>query len=142
MRIKVSLYLVLSMVVFLTGCAATNIAYTPAVNINNKEASALVKELSMSQTSSDIKPSNIEILNSLILWENDAIVFATVIDVELLKKSENYLVQINFKGDVFRQGDWFVVYSSDNIDDAKRYIDALSSLIFAGKQQTEIVKSP
>jgi hypothetical protein len=142
MRIKLVFYLALTLNMLLMGCSATNIAYTPATNVNNKEAAALIKELSISQVSKKIKPENIEILTTLMLWENDAIVFNSVTSVELLQKADKYLVQINFKGDVFRKSDWFVVYSTDKLEDAKRYIDALSSLIFPEKPQAESIKTP
>jgi hypothetical protein len=142
MRIKLVFYLALTLNMLLMGCSATNIAYTPATNVNNKEAAALIKELSISQVSKKIKPENIEILTTLMLWENDAIVFNSVTSIELLQKADKYLVQINFKGDVFRKSDWFVVYSTDKLEDAKRYIDALSSLIFPEKPQAESIKTP
>lgn len=52
-------------------------------------------------------------------------------DVELLQKTVKYLVQLNFHGHVFRADNWVIVYRTENIDEAKRYIDVLASLIAA-----------
>ena len=55
--------------------------------------------------------------------------FISMKDVELLQKSGKYLVLINFTGHVFRKDNWYVVYKTSNIDEAKRYIDVFTSLI-------------
>lgn len=119
----------------LTGCSAIQIPYEPSTSAGDKEAAALLVDLSLSQEPSRGKPSQVEIQESSILWGKDKIFFATIKSVELLNKADKYLVQINFDGNVFRKNDWFIVYKSGNIDEAKRYIDVLVSLIKSRNSQ-------
>ena len=114
---------------FLTGCTATNIAYDASSKISDKEAAALFVDLTLTQEASGSKPSSIEIGESSILWGKDPMYFVSMKNAELLQKSGKYLVQINFNGHVFRKDNWFIVYKTSNIDEAKRYIDVLTSLI-------------
>lgn len=119
----------------LAGCSAIQIPYEPSTSVGGNEAAALLVDLTLSQEHSRGKPSLVEIQESNILWEKDKIFFATIKSVELLHKADKYLVQINFDGNVFRKNDWFIVYKSGNIDEAKRYIDVLVSLIKSRNSQ-------
>ena len=127
----------------LAGCTATNIAYTPSAKMEDKQAAAMLVDLSLSQNASS-KPLNIEIQETSILWEKDRMYFVTIKNVELLQKSEKYQVQINFNGNVFRKDDWFVAYQTGDIDEAKHYIDALTSLIASrnGSSRNVVVEAP
>jgi hypothetical protein len=136
MRIKTALTLALILELLMTGCASENVAYVASATMSDKDASALVKNLTLSQEDSNIKPSRMDILETYILWGNDRIFFNTVTYAELLKKSNKYSVQINLNGDVFRGDDWYIAYRTDKIDDAKRYLDALASLIASRNKQT------
>ena len=128
MRIQTTL-IILLITWYLTGCNAINIPYDASSKISDKEASALIVDLTLSQEISGTKPSSLEIKESSLLWENEPMYFVTMKDVELLEKHGKYLVQLNFNGNVFRKNDWFIVYKTSNIEDAKRYIDVLNSLI-------------
>lgn len=116
---------------FLTGCTATSIAYDTSNKISDKEASALFVDLTLSQQASSSKPASLELRESSILWEKDPMYFISMKNAELLQKSGKYQVQINFHGHVFRKDNWFIAYRTADIDEAKRYIDVMNSLIAA-----------
>ena len=128
MRIQTTL-IFLFVTWYLIGCNAINIPYDASSKMSDKEASALLVDLTLSQEASRTKPTSLEIKENSILWENEPMFFVTMKDVELLEKSQKYLVQLNFNGNVFQKNDWFIVYKTSNIDEAKRYIDVLTSLI-------------
>jgi len=132
-----SLKLIFILAWLLTGCAS-KIAYQTTSNVSAREAAKLVTDLSLSQRYSSVRPSSVEVFEYGILWEKDLIIFDNVKSTELLKKFGYYLVQINFKGDTFRKNDWLVAFKSAQINEAQRYLDALTSLVQSRSNQSKI----
>ena len=151
MRINTVAVLVLILSLFLTGCGSTLIAYQPSEKMSFKAASALVDELIMGNENK-YKPDSLAINESYISWGmgtdsatrggiftmsttshviGERIYFKSINKIELYLKRRNYIVQIQSK-DIDRN-----VLATPDINEAKRLINALESLILASKSAPE-----
>ena len=149
MRINPASALTFILLLLLTGCA-TKIAYAPTDKMGNKDASITVEQLTMMQTSK-WKPDNIQINENYILWSygsvseldplgnysnhdlSERIYFNSILEVQLMSEKrltgQWYVVSI-----IKRENNNLDVYHTQSVNEAKRYIDALESLMTAYKK--------
>lgn len=150
MRKNTASALALIILLFLTGCATKGIAYAPTATMSNKDASGIVEQLTMMQ-SSRWKPDHIKINENYILWNygsvserdpvgnisyhdvSERIYFNTILGVQL-KSQEKFSRQSFVVEIIIGENNSIYAYHTQDINEAKRFIDAIESLRIAYKK--------
>jgi hypothetical protein len=161
MRINTSIVFALTLSIFVTGCSSTlagykrdllsnPVGYHSVVRMSFKDAAAVVEELSMMQAS-DYRPHHLVIKENYILWGAEVETSAYVapngtLSVETNDPSERIYFNSIESIAIYQKklgGAYYVwvhcknidkyVYLSQDLNEVKRFVDALESLRFQGK---------
>jgi dihydroxyacetone kinase len=151
MRISSVSTLAIALSVFLFGCASTLIPYQSQERMSVKEASAVVEELTMMQPT-DVKPVNFEIHENYILWgygisgnsSTSRGIFKSTSQLTAQESSERIYFNSIENIEIYSKNGWYNVYIrckyiemsalyTQEINEAKRFVNALESLKLANK---------